>query len=233
MKKLILLVLSLAMLLSLCACGGGSDTPKNDDTTPLDNNEDSNPRETTPAGDAVYYVGEEIPSDYFPFTVTEATFSNQIVSTKSDDFLTPTSDTGSGAFSADKDYQWLYYEVEYTYSGTSTLSLIESLFMPTVYYGEYEFSSDYFTFGKIDNSWYIFRSDYDGVGHPLLKDLSSNGYHKYEPLDDTVYVIRGVIKVPTKAIEDTETPIYLKLLNVGETSPSAITMNANYIKIER
>lgn len=34
MKKLILIVLSLAMLLSLCACGGGTDTPKNDDTTP-------------------------------------------------------------------------------------------------------------------------------------------------------------------------------------------------------
>lgn len=34
MKKLVLLVLSLAMVVSLCACGGSGETPNNDETTP-------------------------------------------------------------------------------------------------------------------------------------------------------------------------------------------------------
>ena len=40
-------------------------------------------------------------------------------------------------------------------------------------------------------------------------------------------------KVPEKAIADTETPIYLKLLNVAEASPSAINMMGYYFEIER
>ena len=35
MKKLILLVLSLAMVISLCACGGSGETPNNNGTTTL------------------------------------------------------------------------------------------------------------------------------------------------------------------------------------------------------
>lgn len=34
MKKLIMFVLSIAMLFSLCACGGGNDAPKTDNSTP-------------------------------------------------------------------------------------------------------------------------------------------------------------------------------------------------------
>lgn len=232
MKKALSLLLALVLCLSLCACGGSNDEPETTEAQ-TEIAEDSSLRETTPKGYEIYYVGEEVSSDYFPFTVKEATFSEQVVSLKSNEFLTPTTDTGSDTYGADKDYQWLYYEVEYTYKGKSTLSQVDALCKPTVYYGEYEFNSEYFTFGKINNSWYILLSDYEGVGHPLQRDLSFYSSYKYEPMEDAVYVIRGVIKVPEKAIADTETPIYLKLLNVAEASPSAINMMGYYFEIER
>ena len=214
------------MLFSLCACGGG-----NGATEPQA--EGSTPEATEQADKDCYPIGEEVSSEYFPFTVTSVNFADRVSSKIGDDFLKPdVSGSLVGTVSAEKGYKWLCYDIEYTYCGKTTLSLVESLFTPTVYFEDYEFGSDYFTFAKIDNKWFILNNDFTGVGHPLLKELSSNGYSKYEPMDDTVYEIRGVIKVPDKIIGNSETPIILKLYNVERASSSEITMEGYNFQID-
>ncbi|MBR2414140.1 MAG: hypothetical protein IKB13_06530 [Clostridia bacterium] len=236
MKKAISLLLALVLCLSLCACSGGESTSVN--TVPPAANTDTEasepPVDPTEAEQApIYTVAEAIPSEFFPFTITRTEFS-QYVSTKTEeDFLSKEYAAGVGAYAADKGYQWLFYDIEYTYAGKTSMSLVSSLFRPTVTYGEYTFNSDYFTFIKIDNKWYILDYDYSGVNHPLHKNLSMNSLYKYEPLDGKEYEVRGIIKVPTQAVEDTETPMYLNVFNVTEASQTEIIVNNVTVEIDR
>ena len=203
-------------------------------TSSNSDNGDSDIIEPTEAEqNTIYTVGEAVPSDFFPFTVKKTELS-QYVSTKlGDDFLTKEYGTKGGAYAADKGYQWLFYDIEYTYSGKTSMSLVSSLFRPTVTYGEYTFNSDFFTFIKIDSKWYILDYDYTGMNHPLHKDLSLNGFHKYEPLDGKEYEVRGIIKVPTQAVEDTETPMYLNVYNVTQASQTEIVVGNVTVEIDR
>ena len=235
MKKVISLLLAFVLCLSLCACGGGESTDVNN--VPPASNSDNGASDTVEPTEAeqapIYTVGEAIPSEFFPFTVTKTEFS-QYVSTKTEeDFLSKEYAAGVGAYAADAGYQWLFFDIEYTYAGKTSMPLISSLFKPTVTYGEYTFNTDYFTFNKIDNRWYILAYDYSGVDHPLHKNLSLNDLYKYEPLDGKNYEIRGIIKVPTQAIEDTETPMYLNVFNVTEASQTEIFVNPVTVEIDR
>ena len=63
--------------------------------------------------------------------------------------------------------------------------------------------------------------------------MSENGFSEYEPLSDAVYVIRGIIKVPNKAVEDAKTPIILALYNVSGATPTEITMKRIKVQIDR
>lgn len=76
MKKPLLIVLTLAMLLSLCACGGGNDTPTSnvDDTPPAT----ENPVEETPADDSettdILEIGEVASTDKVEFVLKNFSF---------------------------------------------------------------------------------------------------------------------------------------------------------------
>lgn len=136
MKKTISLLLAFVLCLSLCACGGGESTDVSNAPSNSNSNSDNGASDTVEPTEAaqntIYTVGETIPSDFFPFTVTKTEFS-QYVSTKvGEDFLTKEYAAGVGAYAADKGYQWLFYDIKYTYSGKTSMSLVSSLFRPTV-----------------------------------------------------------------------------------------------------
>ncbi len=86
MKKPLLIVLTLAMLLSLCACGGGSDTPTSDvDKTPPAT---ESPVEESPAVSKLT-LGEVASTDLAEFTLENSQFT-YYVSNVSTNYVEPT-----------------------------------------------------------------------------------------------------------------------------------------------
>ena len=75
MKKALSLILALVMCLSLCACGGGSDTP---DT----------PKATEPP-ETYYHIGDTVSTNLFSFTLDAATLAIALENTHGENFGNP------------------------------------------------------------------------------------------------------------------------------------------------
>ena len=75
MKKALSLLLALVMCLSLCACGGGSNTP---DT----------PKATEPP-ETYYHIGDTVSTNLFSFTLDAATLAIALENTHGENFGNP------------------------------------------------------------------------------------------------------------------------------------------------
>ena len=80
MKKALSLILALVMCLSLCACGGGNDTPE---TTKAPTTEANTPSET------YYQIGDTVSTNLFSFTLDAATLAIALENTHGENFGNP------------------------------------------------------------------------------------------------------------------------------------------------
>lgn len=82
MKKFIALILALVLCLSLCACGGGNNTPE---TT-----------EATEPSIVKFAVGETASTEVIEFTLDSVEFADHLSLTPGDEYLTPIAADASG-----------------------------------------------------------------------------------------------------------------------------------------
>lgn len=243
MKKRIALLIALVLCLSLCACSGGraeaEEQPTESQETVHAVGEDAEEQPTEPQG-TVHVVGEEIETERFRFTLKSAEPATNILVcygekadkatfTRAEEFFTPSDSPfkdedgyvieGVHGFSLreDSDKVYLYYTLEFEYTGKESYGFANLSFSPTVCYKDYSFESDYFSFyreinGADISQWNNFDADFDAK--TTVKALGLEiGYFsgRVEPLSSTVYEIRGVIPIPKAAIDDVEESLFLKL----------------------
>ena len=140
-----------------------------------------------------YDIGEDIPSDFFPFKVTQVRFLDKVtLDTSNPEF--GITDEGDQRILADDGHHWLCYSVDYKYAGKTNMNSVSSLFAPKVHYMDYVFDENYYTFIYRKDKWYTLSKNATSIGLPLPSSIAIG----YEPLDDTEYVIRGIISVPDK-----------------------------------
>ena len=96
MRQLSAIIFSIVLALSVGACG----------STASENAH-------THKGKA-YSLGEEIPSDYFPFTVEDAGYAGRL-SMYEQKFLKP--GKSESYLNAKDGLRWLYYDIEYSFCG--------------------------------------------------------------------------------------------------------------------
>lgn len=156
MKKLIILLLALVMLVSLCACGGGNDTPAT--TEP---EETAKPETST---DVIYHFGDTITADMVEFTPVFEGFADKLANWPDKDFMTPEGQfSGSTPYAASDEKVMMYFSGTINYVGDSKENVN---FV-------YDFTIDY-------NNGYLF----DFVGGDAFN--SGKGYHSDCGITDNI-----------------------------------------------
>lgn len=209
MKKLLALLLVAVMSISIVACGE-QDTSADNSTVSDDTSiEDTVATNTEEQEEKIYFeIGKETTVENFTFTVNEIGFSDSICIEKGDT-LGLASKTGD-AVSASEGYGWLYYSISYKFTGAEELSA-QGQFLPSVEYGEHYFTTPNLRFFKYDGAWH--GLDYQwGTGTSIGLPLpATDMMYKYDPWVEKDYELHGAVQVATKAVEDTETPLILRL----------------------
>ena len=206
MNKPLLFVLTLAICLSLCACGAentsGNDPVTSNDTSTGDTVDTSIKEQEEKA---YFEVGKETTVENFTFTVNEIGFSDSIC-IEGGDTLGIASNTGD-SISANEGYGWLYYSISYKFTGNEKLPA-QGQFLHSVEYKDNYFMTPYLRFIKYDGVWHGLDYSDIPIGVPLP---ATNITYEYDPLVEQDYELHGAVQVPTKAVEDTETPLTLRL----------------------
>lgn len=222
MKKWSAFLLTTALMVSLAACGGDSESTAG--------SVDVSGSESQPAADPVHRVGDTVETDYYEVTLKDAAFTDHIlvcygdtasqaVFTKAEEFFTASDQPfvdengnvvdGVHGFSMkqDSDDTYLYYDVEVQFIGTETRTSADLDFVPVLSYGEYTFDTTYMSFYRDvedDFSWSNFNADFDSIS--LVRALGLEiGYFNgtLEPLSRPIE-IRGVLQVPKVVAEDAD-----------------------------
>lgn len=192
----------MVLCLALCACGGsssGTSLPKTDE------------------------------DERYSMTLNDAKITRTIDhSDDGDNFFIPTdsdlSTSTKDVLFAGEDKTMLYFEAEYSYIGKEPYETTDFIFLkafePELSIGDYNFSSDFFVFHRINNGdWNICASDAGSdIREALGLDLSVPGGNKgngslfeYQPLEENVYTLRGVIAFPEKIADECAKGCTLKL----------------------
>ena len=192
MKRLLAIMLTLVLCLSLCSCGGKEEA---ESTT-----------ETSVENTKIYNVGETITTEQVEFTILKFGFYNCLSNFGDESFLTPIEENDEDAelyyvddnpFNVDDEHIMLQFEYEYKNIGKEKFNEIDT------------FSLEY-------SDGYVF-DDVEGTGQ--AKDGSFCGLGDIEPLSDKVYA-RAEVKLPKEVMENESEPIIIKvnLPFKGETS---------------
>lgn len=177
MKKLLALMLSAVVMVSLTACGNESNNSDNDSTT----NELS--------------VGDTLNSDIIEFTLTRVEFADQLkyasfsTGTPPDpEYMLPTDEPQSNStFVADDGYTMLSYSYTLKYTGKEEIEVDTAMGITASY-------DDGYTF-EVWSDAYMW-SDY----------ISTDGDTKLKPLDPQGEG-RGCMKVPDEVADNTDKPL--------------------------
>ena len=198
MKKIIALLLTVLLCLTLCACGG------NNNEAPAENEKN----DSSVKDDSFIEIGEEIVTDNFTFTINEIGFSDDICIEKGDT-LGLYSKQGDSVQAKDG-YGWLYYSVSYKFKGKEELAA-QGQFLASIQYGDNYFMTPNLRFFKYDGAWhgldYQWGSGGSSLGLPLP---ATDMLYKYDPWVEKDYELHGAVQVPVKAVEDKETPMVLR-----------------------
>lgn len=191
------------MCLALCACGGG--TSENTMAFPK-TTEDEHFSMTLKDAKVTYAVEHSDSGDSF------------FIPTESDSSSSTTKILVPGDSNA-----MLYFEAEYKYIGKETYNTTDFVFLdafePKLSIDDYSFTSNYFVFHRTNNEdWRICAADSDisvrealGLSLPNVSSTGNYGSFEYQPLDDNVYTLRGVIVFPKKIAEECAKECTLKL----------------------
>ena len=109
---------------------------------------------------------------------------------------------------------------------------IETLFAPSVEYGEYEFSDVWFTYIFKESQWYELNSE-GSSGYSLPSCLNASAAVQYMPLENDSMILRGAVAVPEKIVEEREYPVILKLQTVTKAKESEVVMGSVSIEIPK
>lgn len=207
MKKAISMLLALVLCLSLCACGGGNETPETTEVTTEATKEATTPPTEEQVQEAFFEVGKETVVNNFTFTVNEIGFADSICIEESDT-ISLYSKNGSSV-KADEGYGWLYYSISYKFTGREKLTA-QGQFLASVQFGDHFFMTPNLRFFKYDGVWH--GLDYQwGTGTSIGLPLpATDMMYEYDPWVKKDYELHGAIQVATKAVEDTETSLILR-----------------------
>ena len=196
MKKILCLLLTFVLSLSLCACGNSSS--KIGDTT-VDSNKN------------------------FEVKLLSTEFIEQVnVDPDDPDFFTSNfSITGNTLFPGEGHIFFLY-TYEYKFVGKMEVTdTFRDYAQPTLIYDkEYTFSENYCSVRKENkegSKWYYLTSDVYGQlsgSKPGMKKIVFCN-NTYRPLDDTTYQVRGIISVPEK-VKNEPKSLEFSLAQMGE-----------------
>ena len=190
-KKVLAIVMIMAICLSLYACGGNSSEKAAEFPKTSENEFYSM---TLKNAEIAYAIDHSDNGDNF-FIPTESDLTS---STKT--VLIPQDDNAM-----------LYFEAEYKFIGKeaklNTDFAFLDAFIPKLLVEDYSFSTDYFVFQKTNNEdWAICAANKqtdNTVREALGLDLPNVGtLYEYQPLEDKVYTLRGVILFPKKLIDE-------------------------------
>ena len=226
MTKTISLFVALVLCLSFVACSSGNDTlktteeitetlspPTEEITETLSSPTEeitetlSSPTEEQ-AQEIFFEIGKETVVNNFTFTVNEIGFADSIC-IDTGDTIGMYSKNGSNVH-ANEGYGWLYFSISYKFTGKKNLTA-QGQFLASVQYEDYFFMTPNLRFFKYDELWH--GLDYQwgkgtSIGLPLP---ATNMMYEYDPWVEKDYELHGAIQVATKAVEDTETPLVLRL----------------------
>ena len=178
------------------------------------------------ADNDTYKIGETIQDDNFAITLKSVEFGNYIdmntiahpdpvfkqYKIGTGNFFLP-ADKENGSITAGEGKTFLFYTLEYKFIGKDPYTAYSSFGTPNVTYdNEYIFNEDYVSARNKGDGWTILCIDYNKIQIPGILSSSSN----YQPLDDTNYLVRGVIRVPEKLKNDTEKTLTIQFSNLGK-----------------
>lgn len=194
--------LVLVLCLSLCACGGGNDTPETTDT----------PTETTEApttADNSITLNETKTTDKFEITLTQVEFASYLVDPK-DPYAVPTESflptNESSDIKASEDETLLMYSVNLKYIGKEEIPAVLGGF--TLSYGDgYTFNDHDVYISSGGGSWIQVQRTYGSV---------ESSFYKFKPLDDTQYILRGYFIIPAVVESEEGEPLTLTLKILGQ-----------------
>ena len=174
-------------------------------------------------------------SEHYSMTLKDAKITRAIThSEDGDNFFIPTESDLTASTEellvTEEDQTMLYFEAEYSYIGTETYQTTQFIFLdafePELSIGDYDFSSNFFVFQKTnDDDWKICASDSNSdIREALGLDLSKVGGNtgegaifEYQPLEENVYTLRGIIAFPEKIAEECAKECTLKLGGISFT----------------
>ena len=176
MKKALSLLLALVMCLSLCACGGGSDTPK---TSEAPTTEATKPI----AEETIYKLGDVIETNLFKITPAFTGYAKELANWPDENYMTPAGKiSGTTPYAAGEEKTVMYGQIDVEYIGNEKSNVPLKI----------SISVDY------DNG-YIFDGSAVHIGNCVSVDgdWEYNGEMSFEPLSSsTTRVVRYCVEVP-------------------------------------
>ena len=184
MKKMICMLLALAMMFTFAACGAETEAP-----------EENVPEEIVPE-EVFYSLGDTVSTESIEFTLDEFDFHKCLSNVGDGDYLNPLSEddiwyNSKNPYYADDEHIMVRISFTYKNIGKTTIDPISGL-------SSYVFSLEYsdgYTFGEFGTASKNSDGQYASMG-----DI--------EPLSNAVNG-RGAVKVPIVVMENTEEPIVL------------------------
>lgn len=226
MKKLIILLLAMAMVFSLCACGG-KDALSGNDKGGIQT-ESSPPSEEANEPEAQeFIIGSTMTNENFEITLTSCGFSNAVNGDcGSDNFILPITEGGAKTASAKNisgtdEYSVLSFSFEYRFVGNKEqkyyVTDITSFAAPVVYFGDYTFESDFMVAENRNGTWHTMSTDMNDKALSYY-NLNNMTYieREFKPLMGETYECRGFILVPSQVEDESETALSLRFEKIGD-----------------
>ena len=216
MKKTISLLLALVLCLSLCACGGESNTPETTEATQAPTTEATEaPTEATNS----VSVGEKLTGDNLEITVKSVEFADLLGK-----------DNTTRVFERDVSWDnpgdgkvYAIIKFDYTNLAKQEVDMVRDVKITVVYKDGYEFVS------FDETKAYIFEDDINGVFRQCC--LDTGGYvMELSPLTNGSFFI--AIPVAEMVSTDTESPIQIKVDYGKNIKGGASISETVYIKVQ-
>lgn len=201
MKKLISIVLMLALVLSLCACGGAGGSVESTEekkTETIEKIETTKESEiTTPEvivpedEETIYTLGDVIETSLFKITPSFTGYAYELANWPDENYMTPAGDfSGSSPYSADEGKTEMYGEIQIEYIGNEKSDVELTVDISANYDDGYMFE------GQDVHTGYCFSLDGDWKYDERMT---------FEPLSDaTTRIMRYCIEVPEQVETNTD-----------------------------
>ena len=181
MKKIISALLALVLCLSLCACGGGNNTPE---TT-----------EATEPSIVKFAVGETASTEVIEFTLDSVEFADHLSLTPGDEYLTPIAADASGGLIPNEGKIFVCFSFTVKNIGKVELDSTAYRTMNLVYSDGYTFEVDLSNNAvRTDNDIYLYRQWTGVLSLDVLSDAQT--YRVY-------------VQVPEEVMKNTAEPLDL------------------------